>query len=180
MRVLVISDTHIPNRADWIPEKIDKFISEQNFDVVICLGDLTGESIFEYIKSLAKKSYFVRGNMDYLNLPRSLKIQVEKVKIGAIHGDGIFPRGNRKQLLQIAKKFEVNVLLSGHTHTPDVFEQDYILLANPGSATGVWGGGGNPTRPSIITLDIAENTVELKLYELEKELVCTYSGNYKF
>ncbi len=182
MKIVVISDTHIPNRAEWLPKQIDEYITQGNFDMLICLGDLTNEEIFNYLKKIANEAYFVRGNMDYLNLPRQQIIEVEGIRIGAIHGDGIYPRGNRKQLANIARKLDVNVLLSGHTHVPDIhFVKDKnILLANPGSATGAWGGGGGTMKPSFITLDVEAKSINLRLYELEEKLKCVFEEKYNY
>jgi len=182
MKILVIADTHIPNRASWLPKEIDTFIMSRNFDALICLGDLTNEEIFEYLRKISRDSYFVRGNMDYLNLPRQQVIKFGKLKIGAIHGDGIYPRGNRKQLGKVAERLSVNILLSGHTHTPDIFmfKEKNILLANPGSATGAWGGGGGSMKPSFMLLEIKENDLILKLYELEEKLKCTQKEKFNF
>jgi len=172
MRVLVIGDTHIPERASSLPKQISGFIESQHYDFVVCTGDLTGRGVLEYFKGLGKKFSVVRGNMDYLDLPEYDVMEFDEIVAGVIHGDQVYPRGNREQLREIAKKLDVDILISGHTHSPDVYMED-ILLLNPGSATGVWGGGRASLKPSFIVLSVEGRSVSVELYELEEELKCT-------
>ncbi|RLI76060.1 YfcE family phosphodiesterase [Archaeoglobales archaeon] len=168
MNVLVIGDTHIPRRALSLPKKISEFIESKLFDLIICTGDLTERDVLEYFETLAKV-VVVRGNMDHLGLPDYSELKVEDVKVGVIHGHQVYPRGNREKLVEIGKQKSVDVLISGHTHTPDIYMED-VLLLNPGSATGVWGGGGGSMKPSFIVLNVEGRKVDVKLYELEREL----------
>ncbi|RLI88238.1 MAG: YfcE family phosphodiesterase [Archaeoglobales archaeon] len=172
MRMLVIGDTHIPRRASWLPEEVEKFINSQKFDIVACTGDLTDKSVLDYFSNLAKKFVVVRGNMDHLPLPEYETLEIDEIKMGLIHGDQVYPRGNRSQLIKIAKKLNVDVLISGHTHSPDIYKED-VLLLNPGSATGVWGGGGGSLKPSFMVLNVEGSKIDVELYELEDVLKCT-------
>ncbi len=170
--ILVIGDTHIPDRAEWLPDEIVEFLKDKKFDIVICTGDLTSEKVLNYLKSLGRHFYVVEGNMDYLSLPRNQIIELEELKIGVIHGHGIYPRGDKKKLLKIAEDMKVDVLISGHTHYPDVYFDDNknILLLNPGSATGAWGGGGGSMIPSFMILRVKGRSVDIHLYELKERL----------
>jgi hypothetical protein len=169
MRVLVIGDTHIPKRASWLPEEISAFINSGEFDIVICTGDLTDKKVLDYFKDIAENFVVVRGNMDYLNLPGYEILKTSEIKMGIIHGEQVYPRGNRSQLREIAEKLNVDVLVSGHTHSPDIYMEN-VLLLNPGSATGVWGGGGGSLKPSFMLLNIEGSKIDVELYELEDKL----------
>ncbi len=177
-RILVLGDIHIPRRASWIPREIVEFIESEKFDIVICTGDLTDEKVLNYLKSLGKEFYVVEGNMDHIPMPEREKVKVEDLIIGVIHGHQVYPRGNRKQLKDIAIEMNVDVLISGHTHSPDIYH-DEVLLLNPGSATGVWGGGGGSLKPSFMVLEVKEKNVDVKLYELEKVLKCSLKETFK-
>jgi hypothetical protein len=168
MKILVIGDTHIPRRASRIPREISSLIENEKFDKIICTGDLTDKKVLDYLKSLSEVT-IVKGNMDHLPLPEYQVFNAEKIKIGLIHGDQVYPRGDRMQLKAIAKKLGVDLLISGHTHSPDI-HLDEVLLINPGSATGVWGGGGGSLKPSFMILEIDDRNVVVNLYELDKEL----------
>ncbi len=178
MKVLVIGDTHIPRRAEWLPDEIDKFISSQRFDVVVCTGDLTDSKVYDYLKGLGDRIYVVMGNMDHLSFPEEQRFEAEGLRIGVVHGHQVYPRGNRKQLKGIAKRMNVDVLIHGHTHSPDVYFEEGILLLNPGSATGVWSGGGGSLIPSFMILELSKGEVSVKLYELKDRLKVTVSDSF--
>ena len=171
MKILVIGDTHIPRRASWIPEEISNLIENEKFDKVVCTGDLTDRKVLDYLEGLSEVTV-VRGNMDHLPLPEYDVFNAEKIKIGVVHGDQVYPRGNREQLKAIAKRLGVDLLISGHTHSPDI-HFDEVLLLNPGSATGVWGGGGGSLKPSFMILEIDGREVVVSFYEPDKELFST-------
>jgi putative phosphoesterase len=166
--VLVLGDTHIPDRATSIPRVIANYISEHApWELVLFTGDLTGESVLEWLKTITRRLYVVRGNMDYLPLPRQAVVEYEWLRIGLVHGDGIYPRGNPVELSKIAKKLNVQLLVSGHTHadfartSPD----STVLLLNPGSLTGVWGGGGGSYTPSFMVIEVlSEKCIQVKTY----------------
>ncbi|MBS7643670.1 YfcE family phosphodiesterase [Candidatus Bathyarchaeota archaeon] len=179
MRLLIIGDTHIPERASKIPQLILDTIKQNNFDFVLSTGDLTHEGVLEYLKKLGKEVRAVRGNMDYLRFPKIEKLKVESIIIGLIHGDQVFPRGDVSQLTEIATEMNVDVLISGHTHRLSVDEvklnKKKILLLNPGSATGVWGGGPASYVPSFIIIEVENERKTVHAYELinsklEKEI----------
>ncbi len=178
MKVLVIGDTHIPRRADWLPKQIDDFISSQRFDLVACTGDLTDRKVLDYLQSLGDKFVVVCGNMDHLPLPETQTLKVEGVRLGIVHGHQVYPRGNRKQLKKIAEDLGVDLLIHGHTHSPDI-HFDEILLVNPGSATGVWSGGGGSLIPSFMILNIEGNRVEVQLFELKDRLKVTAKDTFE-
>lgn len=171
MSILILGDTHIPDRASKIPLKLEYLIEKgRPWDNVIFTGDLTEEPILYWVKSLGSKAFVVRGNMDHLPLPRSLSISIEGLNIGVHHGDGVYPRGDSNGLAMIAKQLDVDILVSGHTHSPFVKTGggEAILLINPGSLTGVWGGGGGSMKPSFVILSKSSGTIKIKLYELER------------
>ncbi len=167
MRILVLSDTHIPERALKIPDEIITFL-KRGVDLIVHAGDLTGESVLNTLKSFGKV-VVVRGNMDYLPLPKQETFEVGNIKFGVYHGHGVYPRGDRKQLTEIAFEMGVDVLITGHTHSPDVYEGD-VLILNPGSATGAWGGGGGSGIPSFMVLNVEGREITVDLYEIRDKL----------
>jgi putative phosphoesterase len=169
MKLFVISDTHIPDRALSIPEKAESILRKR-FDKIIHAGDLTDRSVLNYLEGFGEV-IAVKGNMDFIKLPNHVVFDVENVKIGVVHGHGIYPRGDRVKLLSVAKKLGVDVLISGHTHSPDVYLKDDVLLLNPGSVTGAWGGGGGSGVPTFMVLDVSENRVVVDLYELRDRTI---------
>ena len=167
MRILVLSDTHIPERASKIPDEIIPFLKD--CDQIVHAGDLTDEIVLNQLKSFGDL-IVVKGNMDYLDLPRQRLFDVEGIRFGVYHGHGIHPRGDRKQLTEIALNLGVDVLLTGHTHRFDVYKGD-VLILNPGSATGAWGGEGGTGVPSFMVLNVEEGGITVDLYEIKEKLI---------
>jgi len=179
-RILVIGDTHIHDRADSIPDKLLNLITNYSpWEVVLFTGDLTDEDVLQWLRSISKSLHVVRGNMDYLLLPKYVVISIDWLKIGLIHGDSVYPRGNPVELSKIARKLKVQVLISGHTHADFIrmSPNNDILLLNPGSLTGVWGGGGGSYTPSLMILEVSDkNCINVITYRLIDDIL-EQSGN---
>ncbi|MBM1154647.1 YfcE family phosphodiesterase [archaeon] len=170
IRILAIGDTHIPSRARKIPDLLQVWLTRHApFDIVACTGDLTEEPVLRSLRSFGKTFYVVEGNMDWLPLPSQAVFEVEEdLRIGLIHGHQVFPRGNRQQLLTLARRMDVQLLISGHTHQDFCELHNYTLLLNPGSATGVWGGGGGSLIPSCAVLEVVEGHLLVRILQVRK------------
>ncbi|ACV25226.1 metallophosphoesterase [Methanocaldococcus fervens] len=158
MLIGVISDTHLYDRALELPKAVfDEF---SNVDLIIHCGDVTDKEILDLLNDLAEV-VAVRGNMDYLDLPKKEILNINDIKIGVIHGNIIYPRGDRLKLRLLGKEMGVDILISGHTHTPFIDDCGDILLLNPGSPT-------VPRCPikSIMKLNV-EDKVDVKLIPIE-------------
>lgn len=132
MLIGLISDTHIPDRAREIPQKV--FDSFDNVDLIIHAGDLTSPKVIDALEEIAPVMA-IQGNMDRISgvdLPKARVIEVEDLRIGIIHGE-VYPRGDSDQLLYLAKELQADILVSGHSHQPKIEQKEGILLLNPGS-----------------------------------------------
>lgn len=168
-KMLIIGDTHIPERAERISLEIEKYLRSHEFNLVLCTGDLTSAKILSFLESIAK-TYCVLGNMDDLDLPSEIKFRINELKIGIIHGDQIYPRGDERKLLNKAIENDLDVIISGHTHRLSIKEKKVhnkkVLLLNPGSATGVWSGGNASFIPSFIDITVSNEKIEGRALEL--------------
>jgi len=174
--ILVLSDAHIPDRAFELSTAIREFIEQHKpFDIVVYAGDFTGYEFYEYVKSLGKSFYGVAGNMDFLDLPEYVTFRVHGIKFGVIHGDQVYPRGNIAKLTRIAKRLQVQVLVSGHTHSPFIVFEGGVLHLNPGSVTGVPSGGGGSLIPSFMIVKVSGSRLEIELFEEREEEHLTVS-----
>ena len=198
-RILCIGDSHIPNRAKDLPEKIYDKLNELSetelFDFTLFTGDLIEFPEFiEYLYSITKENLFlVMGNMDYhygnrdAPIYQSLGINFEdndKMIVGLTHGTQISPRGDHMQLEILAIKRNYNILISGHTHKEEIsLTEKGILLINPGSVTGAWSFVASRL-PSFIELNINESTKEISgnLFQLDKRSreIILLKSNYIF
>ncbi len=167
---LIVGDSHIHERADELPPKFVEYFRNRRYDFVVHTGDLIDYDVLDYVKSLANRTYIVQGNMDYLDLPEQEIFEVFGITIGVIHGDQVRPRGNIAALTRIARNLGVLILISGHTHTPFIVFDSGVLHINPGSVTGVWGGGGGSMTPSYIEIKIEKSkNVNIILYQLKDD-----------
>jgi putative phosphoesterase len=136
MKLIVISDTHIPERTKKLPEQL---ISEiKNSDGVIHAGDFTSYRFYEELQALNNNFYAVKGNMDDFNitknLPQKLKINIEGKMIGIMHGYGA-PYGLEDILLKNFENEHIDILIFGHTHKSLWTKKNNVYILNPGTPT---------------------------------------------
>ena len=132
MLIGLISDTHIPDRAKEIPQKVLEAFSD--VDLILHAGDLTSFNVIDDLSQIAPV-LAVQGNMDRatgIKLPIAETIEVEGLKIGIAHGE-VYPRADTQQLVYIAKELGADILVTGHSHQPKIEQTDGVLLLNPGS-----------------------------------------------
>jgi vacuolar protein sorting-associated protein 29 len=70
--------------------------------------------------------------------PPSQVITHGPLRIGLIHGHQVVPLGDTESLSAVARKLDVDVLISGATHKFEAFEFEGRFFINPGSATGAF------------------------------------------
>ncbi|MBR9682032.1 MAG: metallophosphoesterase family protein, partial [Candidatus Altiarchaeota archaeon] len=59
-----------------------------------------------------------------------------------------------------------NFVVCGHTHVPETFKEEGVVVVNPGSATGAWSGGAAKVQSSVSIIN-TENR-EILQYSGEK------------
>ncbi|MFT4892824.1 MAG: putative phosphoesterase [Candidatus Nanohaloarchaea archaeon] len=162
--IAVISDSHVPNRAPEIPKQFIEKVEEA--ELVVHCGDFATEEVYGEIKEFSEQLVAVKGNCDFFQLPNSETFERKGFEFGVYHGTGISPRGDHGTLLDIAEnKMDVEILLHGHTHQEEIFEESGTLLLNPGSCTGVGGGSARSSNPTMMLVETGTELV-VKLLEL--------------
>jgi len=90
VRIVVISDTHIPDRAIGLPVKLIEEI--KSADMLIHAGDLVSLRFLNELKAISKNVKAVCGNMDPEEirkvLPQKEIFKIGNFKIGLFHGVG--------------------------------------------------------------------------------------------
>ncbi|WP_414837005.1 YfcE family phosphodiesterase [Candidatus Nanohalococcus occultus] len=176
--IALISDSHVPNRADRIPEQFIEILKQA--DTVAHCGDFETREMYDELDSISEEFHAVKGNCDRFEIDNYNSFETNGVKIGMYHGSRITPRGHKPTLAKTAEELNSKVLLHGHTHQQEATEFEGKILLNPGSCTGVGGGSsvdGNPRmmkvyvedelRVEMIELVDGEvNQIELKSFEL--------------
>jgi len=133
MRIVVLSDTHMPRTAEDLPVIIYDEIKKS--DMIIHAGDFVEIDILNKLRKL-KPTKAVCGNMDSQAIRNELKqkeiIEVGKLKIGLIHGFG----APADLVDTVASEFTgVDAIIFGHTHSSVNILKDGVLFFNPGSPT---------------------------------------------
>jgi putative phosphoesterase len=136
MRIGVISDTHIPERAKDIPAEIIKSFKDCN--MIFHAGDLVEIKVLDILRDLGKEVVAVHGNMDYPDvkqkLPSKQIIEVEGLRIGIFHGWGS-PHKLKELARDTFKEEKPAIIVFGHSHYPVSENIKGIYYFNPGSPT---------------------------------------------
>ncbi len=162
-RIAVVSDSHIPGRADEIPEPFRKRIHEA--DHVVHAGDFTDEEVLEEIESHADGELTaVYGNMDprNLDLPAVTTLELEGITFVVTHGTGDL-EGYEERVADVVRTEggEGAVGIAGHTH--EVLDEtvDGVRLLNPGSVTGA-----DPaSRATMMTVEVEDGDLDVTIHE---------------
>ena len=127
-KIGVLSDTH---------GHIDKAIIEAliGTDLILHAGDIDGPEVLEVLSKLGAVVP-VRGNMDYgawaQDLPKEEFVDLGSILVYIIHDL------NHISLNPAAS--DIRIVVSGHTHRPEIMEKQGVIYLNPGSASFPRGG----------------------------------------
>ncbi|MFF0492465.1 metallophosphoesterase family protein [Nocardia sp. NPDC004068] len=135
MRLLLMSDTHLPVRAKRLPAEL--LAEVERADVVVHAGDWVDVATLELLEGRARRVVGVYGNNDGAELrerlPEVARVEVGGVRIAVVHETGA-AKGREERCL--ARFPEVDVLVFGHSHIPwDSVAGGRLRLVNPGSPT---------------------------------------------
>lgn len=165
MKVLVISDTHIPVTATKLPAVIEN--EAKTSDCCLHCGDFIVYPVLESLNTLTK-TFGVCGNMDddqiKENLPQKQVIKLEGITVGLIHGGGTQQHIIEYLNREFAKEYnEIDVFVFGHSHRPTNKVIDGKIYFNPGSCTdrtfapcrsyGILEINGKDLKPRIINIE---------------------------
>ncbi|MCX5685958.1 MAG: metallophosphoesterase family protein [Candidatus Omnitrophica bacterium] len=133
MKILVLSDTHIPRSSHDLPGEVYDAI--EGVDMILHAGDFVEKDVLDKLKGL-RPTTAVYGNMDASLLHNILNqkevIEVGGFKIGLIHGYG----ASADLIDTVKSEFKgVDAIVFGHSHASINIMKDGILFFNPGSPT---------------------------------------------
>ncbi|PMQ02459.1 MAG: YfcE family phosphodiesterase [Dictyoglomus sp. NZ13-RE01] len=146
MKILVISDTH---GGTSFLEKISDYL--RDVDLILHAGDIlyhgprnplpdgyAPSKLAEFLNNLNKPVIISRGNCDadvdqlvikYPILSPYSFIFVSPWRILLTHGED----KSEEELFSLGEKYNVNLVIFGHIHTPVLKRKDRVILLNPGS-----------------------------------------------
>jgi len=142
----LISDTHIPEAGDALPDEI--WPAFQGVDLILHAGDLHILDVLDRLEDIAPVRA-VRGNGDdglggrspVPDDPRLKPVEllsIDGLRIGMTHG---IPLPEELPGIPLEKTMDrlfgggVDVLIFGDTHVDYVKQHESVLLVNPGSPT---------------------------------------------
>ena len=128
MKILIVSDTH------GYDDNFEKaLMKEAPVDMLIHCGDIEGSE--DYYEALCEcPVYMVRGNNDFWSdLPSEVVFEVCGHRIMVTHGHYYGVSWDREKLMETALAKMADIVMYGHTHMPELFEEDGLTVLNPGS-----------------------------------------------
>lgn len=160
-RLAIIADTHVPARAnnipDWVLEEIE------NADHTIHAGDFESAAALDTVREHAARLTAVTGNVDSeLGLPEITTLELGGRKFVVTHGTGDLA-GYEERVAGIVREEgdDSAIGVSGHTHQVLDTEIDGTRLLNPGSATGA--DPANTT--SMMVVGVADGDLDVTVRE---------------
>ena len=135
MKLLVISDTHVPARARDLPAELWRAVDDA--DLVIHAGDWVDVALLDTLSARSAALLGVYGNNDgpalRARLPEVARLSVQGVRLAVVHETG---PATRREERCAARYPGVDVLVFGHSHIPwDSVAANGMRLLNPGSPT---------------------------------------------
>ncbi|WHM29109.1 metallophosphoesterase [Streptomyces sp. BPPL-273] len=135
MRLLLMSDTHLPKRAKELPAALRAEVPRA--DVVLHAGDWVDTATLDLLESRSRRLVAVYGNNDgpalRARLPEVAHADLGGLRFGVVHETG----AAQGREARCAARFPgLDVLVFGHSHIPwDTTAPGGPRLLNPGSPT---------------------------------------------
>lgn len=156
MLVGIISDTH--DDMSYIKKAV-RLLNERNVSSVIHAGDYVAPFTFEILGELKAKFTGIFGNNDGDRLllreksgdnihNQPLKLVIEEKKIIIVHEPDL--------VSAIAGSREFDIVIYGHTHTPDIRDVGNTLIINPGKVAKIHKG-----KSTLCLLNIKNRKAEI-------------------
>jgi uncharacterized protein len=135
VRLLLISDTHVPKRARNLPERVWGEVARA--DVVLHAGDWVDVGLLDELQRRAARLVACWGNNDgpelRARLPERADVTLGGVRFTVTHETGAAAGRDARMARQYP---DTDVLVFGHSHIPwDSTAHTGLRLLNPGSPT---------------------------------------------
>ncbi|ANH94799.1 MULTISPECIES: metallophosphoesterase [unclassified Streptomyces] len=135
MRLLLMSDTHLPRRARELPAPL--LAELPRADVVVHAGDWVDTATLDLLQARSRRLLAVYGNNDgpelRARLPEVARAELDGLRFGVVHETGA---AQGREARCAARFPDLDVLVFGHSHIPwDTTAPSGLRLLNPGSPT---------------------------------------------
>lgn len=124
-QVLIISDTHFLRKNE-----LDRFISSfPQISAIIHCGDI----YLGYKPGDISRLYLCKGNNDFVDVPRICHFTIDNITFTVTHGHMQNYAYNPLKFKNLLDEYPADVICFGHTHIPYFYQDDDIIIINPGS-----------------------------------------------
>jgi putative phosphoesterase len=135
MRLVLISDTHLPRKGRDLPEPV--WTAVESADVVIHAGDWVSTDLLDALAARSRRLIGCWGNNDgpalQERLPERADVTLAGVRFTVVHETGA---AAGREARMAASYPDTDVLVFGHSHIPwDSAAPNGMRLLNPGSPT---------------------------------------------
>ena len=161
MQLALVSDSHIPSRAQRLPDAFRERV--RTADRVIHAGDFDSKGALSDVRDLAPELTAVAGNMDpRVGLPDVATVEAGGVTFVVTHGTGP-ARGWADRVAQTVREEadEPRVGVAGHTHEVVDSAHGDVRILNPGSVTGA----APADRATMLTVEASDGELDVTVHE---------------
>lgn len=135
MRLLLIADTHVPRRAQDLPDQI--WAEVASADIVVHAGDWVAPALLDALEARAARLVACWGNNDgpelRARLPERADAVLDGLRLTVVHEAGAAAGREARMSRHYPDR---DVLVFGHSHIPwDSTAPSGLRLLNPGSPT---------------------------------------------
>lgn len=159
-QILIISDTHFLRKNE-----LDTFISSfSNVETIIHCGDI----YIGYQPGDIQRLILCKGNNDFANVPLIAHLTIDGVTFTITHGHTNNYAYHPHLLKNLLDKYPADVICFGHTHVPYFYQDDQLIIMNPGSLSL---GRSYPRRNTYALFDTQTKEVHFYDVKTRKEIV---------
>jgi putative phosphoesterase len=160
MKLLLFSDSH-GNVSNMV--KVIK--KQKDIDLIIHLGDML-KDVNELIKNYNYYNIeYVRGNNDWgLDIPDYKILNLESKRIFITHGHRYNVKSEYGRIARMGHSVEADAVFFGHTHDPEEFFDDNMMVLNPGSIAG----GRYALRATYCIINIEDGKIKSRFESIKK------------
>jgi len=126
-KILIISDSHFLRKK----ELIDFIHQFEDIKATIHCGDI----YMGYEPDEIDNLYICKGNNDFANLPRIHHFTIDNVTFTITHGNMNNFTYHPESLKILLEDYPADVICFGHSHVPYYYQDEDVIILNPGSLT---------------------------------------------
>ncbi|QOS78466.1 metallophosphoesterase [Paenibacillus sp. JNUCC31] len=135
MKIIVISDTHLPRKARTLPAPLVEALSDA--DLILHAGDWSDWSVYKLLSAYAPVEG-VAGNTDPPEIGQKLGfsriVEADGLRFGLVHGH-LGTKSTEQNAIHTFAGQQVDAVIFGHSHIPVMHTVNDVLIFNPGSPT---------------------------------------------